>query len=203
MSTQSDKPLTSQHSKLREDATTEMHSDNPDISSGWTLSADTLSLLYKLSSDPDSAPDALKLLHELQTHQVELELQYRQLQTNERFIKHQLSKFKKLLDLSAIGYLMADSAGQIIEMNTAASKLLNIDNEAAVGEPLSQFFGTHAQARLRQLFTQLDEKDDDADVACIQSSQDYDGMKRQLKITASISVADSAILMTIVERMPS
>lgn len=195
--------IKSQHSNLRDEATIELDSGNLSINSGWVLPAETLALLYKLSSDPDSAPDALKLLYELQTHQVELELQYRQLLNNEKFIEHQFSKFKKLLDLSAVGYLIIDAEGYIAEMNTAASKLLNVDNQSAIGEQISQFFGTYAQARLGQLFKQLAEEDHDADVALIQSSQDDNGMKRQLKITASISVAENAVLMTIVERTPS
>lgn len=203
MTTPPNNHLPSQHDTLRNTATYELDSGNLEINSGWTLPTETLALLYKLSSDPDSAPDALKLLHELQTHQVELELQYRQLLTNEQFIKHQLSKFKSLLDLSAIGYIMTDADGHIIEINTAGSSLLSIDNDAAIGESVNQFFGAHAQARLRQLFKQLEDENDDADVACIQSSPSDSGTERQLKITASISVADNAVLMTIMEQKTS
>lgn len=193
------------HSILREEAVSELDSGNLSTTSGWVLPVDTLALLYKLSSDPDRASDALKLLYELQTHQVELELQYRQLVANEKFIKHQLNKFKKLLDLSAIGYLMVDADGLIFEINMAASTLLNVDNKAVIGEPIVQFFGSYAQARLRQLFKKLAESEDDndSDVACLLSSQNHGGSKKHLKITASLSIAENALLMSIVESSPS
>jgi hypothetical protein len=41
---------------------------------GWPLGIDTLALLHNLASTPDRAADALKVLHELQVHQVELDL---------------------------------------------------------------------------------------------------------------------------------
>ena len=58
------------------------HGASPKIRSG-TLGVDALQLLYQRASEPESAADALKLLHELQTFQVELDLMYQQLQANE------------------------------------------------------------------------------------------------------------------------
>ncbi len=195
--------LSSPHTTLRQAANTELDAGNPDINSGWTLPAETLGLLYKLASDPDSAPDALKLLHELQTHQVELELQYRQLLSNEQFMKQQLSKFKALLNASDIGYIMADADAQIMEINTAATHLLNIENQAVRGMPVSHFFQPDAQNRLRHLFKHLAQHEDDAEVVSIVSPQVVDAEGKRLKITASISIAANAVLMTIMEYLPS
>lgn len=192
-----------QHDDLRHSADNELDNGNLDINSGWVLPPETLGLLYKMASEPDNAADALKLLHELQTHQVELELQYRQLVTNEQFIKQQLDKFKSMLDVSAIGYLVADADGQILEINNAASKLLHIDTKAVIGTSVNQFFLPLAQARLRPLFKQLALHEDSAEIVCIETPQTGPADGKQLKMTASISVAGNAVLMTIVEHCSS
>lgn len=192
-----------QHDSLRHSAVTELREGNLNINSGWVLPAETLGLLYKMASDPDSAADALKLLNELQTHQVELELQYRQLLTNEQLIKDQLNKFKTLLDVSAIGYIVADADGLIMEINNAATTLLSIDHNAVIGSPVSQFFQPLAQSRLRNLFEKLAHHENGADVVCIETPHTSNMSGKQLKITASISIAGDAVLMTIVEYLPS
>lgn len=193
----------SKHSTLRHTAETELRSGNLDLNSGWALPAETLETLYKLASDPDGAADALKLLHELQTHQVELELQYRELEANEQFMGEQLTKFKGLLDASSIGYIVADANGHILEINSAAIDLLAIADQNLRGTSVSQFFQPDAQSRLRALFKQLSNNDDSDDVVSIESAHRNDSDGKQLKITASISLAGHAVLMTIMENSPS
>ncbi|TVP54169.1 MAG: PAS domain S-box protein, partial [Halomonadaceae bacterium] len=63
------------------------HGGAPSIGAG-VLGAEALELLYRRASNPNFAADGLKLLHELQTHQVELDLLHEQLQANE----HELTK---------------------------------------------------------------------------------------------------------------
>lgn len=191
------------HNSLRESADAEINNGNLDINSGWVLPPETLALLYKMASDPDSAADALKLLHEIQTHQVELELQYRQLVANEQFVTEQLSKFKAMLDISSIGYIMADADGQITEINHAAIGLLAIGDDEVMGTSVHRLFQPLAQVRLRNLFKQLADKDVAADVVCIETPQTDTSKLKQLKITACISPAGNAVLMTIMEYLPS
>ena len=51
---------------------------------GWPTGVGTLSLLHELASTPARADEALKLLHELQVHQVELDLQHEQMEATRR-----------------------------------------------------------------------------------------------------------------------
>ena len=68
--------------QLRQAAEDSLKQGTTPPTKGWSISADALALLYRLASNPDSAGDALKLLHELQAHQVELDLQHEQLKAN-------------------------------------------------------------------------------------------------------------------------
>lgn len=99
------------------------HGASPKIRSG-TLGVDALQLLYQRASEPESAADALKLLHELQTFQVELDLMYQQLQANEHDLTEELAHYRSLYDQAPVAYLVVDSLGGIIESNRAAVALL-------------------------------------------------------------------------------
>jgi len=198
-----DKHASSRHTTLRTSAENELRNSPFDMNSGWVLPAETLGLLYKMASDPDSAPDALKLLHELQTHQVELDLQYCQLVANEQFIKEQLSKFKSLLDVSAIGYIMTDSHGHIMEINQIATDLLNIDDKTVVGTPVSQFFQPFAQKQLDKIFKQLAAKNGGEDIFCIENPQSVTTEAKPLRINACLSYTGEVVLMTLMEHSPS
>jgi PAS domain-containing protein len=94
-------------------------------------------LLYRLSSDPASASDALKLLHELQTHQVELDLQHAQLLESENELHAQLAHYRALYEQAPIGYLVLEGDGRILQSNRAAAELLGLD-AARAGESFAR-----------------------------------------------------------------
>jgi PAS domain S-box-containing protein len=112
---------------LRADAMGRLKSGTAPATAGWALEAETLSLLYRLASNPESSADALKLLHELQTHQVELDLQHAQLAENEHELALQLAHFQALYDHAPGGYLVLGRDGRILRSNRAASKLFGLE----------------------------------------------------------------------------
>ncbi len=91
------------------------------------MESEALSLLYRLASNPESSADAQKLLHELQTHQVELDLQHAQLAENEHELALQLAHFQALYDHAPAGYLALGRDGRILQCNRAASGLFGLD----------------------------------------------------------------------------
>lgn len=112
---------------LRADAEGRLRSGTAPSTAGWTVGAETLSLLYRLASNPENSTDALKLLHELQTHQVELDLQHAQLAENEHELALQLAHFQALYDHAPGGYLVLGGDGRILRSNQAASKLFGLE----------------------------------------------------------------------------
>jgi len=90
---------------------------------GWVLGTDTLALLYRLASDLNGSDDALAVLHELQVHQVELDLQLEQLEANEAELSEQLKRYHDLYEQAAVGHLLLGPDRRIIELNLAAKRL--------------------------------------------------------------------------------
>ncbi len=119
------KPSGPEH--LRSDAEGRLRAGTAPTSAGWTVGAEALSLLYRLASDPESSGDAQKLLHELQTHQVELDLQHAQLAENEHELAQHLAHFECLFDHAPAGYLVLERDGRILRSNRTASELFGLD----------------------------------------------------------------------------
>ena len=68
--------------------------------------------------------DVKKLLHELQVHQIELEMQNEELRQAHETAETALKKYTQLFDLSPLGYFTLDSEGAICELNFAGVEIL-------------------------------------------------------------------------------
>jgi PAS domain-containing protein len=65
-----------------------------------------------------------KLLHELQVHQIELEMQNDELRQAYETAEMALKKYTMLFDLSPMGYFSLDSDGTICDLNFTGAELL-------------------------------------------------------------------------------
>ncbi|MGM0616330.1 MAG: PAS domain-containing protein [Pseudomonadota bacterium] len=122
---------------------------------GGALGVEALSLLYRRASDPDFAADALKLLHELQTHQVELDLLLEQLQTSETDLTEELAHYHMLYQFAPAAYLVVSRDGRLIESNAAADALLGCSPEPSEPQPLAQYLAPQSRAGLASLLETL------------------------------------------------
>jgi len=103
-------------------------------------------LLSKLAKETTSGTaaartpaDTQKLLHELQVHQVELEMQNEELRKARNEIEEGLEKFSDLYDFAPIGYLTLDFGGAIREANLTAASLLGLSRALLVKRRLVSF----------------------------------------------------------------
>ncbi len=67
------------------------------------------------------------LLHELQVHQIELELQNEELKHANDQAENSLSKYYELYDLAPISYFTVNDQGKILEVNQASADLLEVN----------------------------------------------------------------------------
>jgi PAS domain-containing protein len=84
-----------------------------------------LRVLFDLASSPDTAHDALALLHELQVHQVELDLQYEELLSSRAELESAWARQMQWRESSPCAQMVLDPAGRLLECNARALKCLD------------------------------------------------------------------------------
>jgi PAS domain-containing protein len=110
--------------RLRDQAQQRLSAGMAPPTRGFGVGVDALSLLHRLAGAPDSAADALQLLHELQVHQVELDLQQAQLEASECELNEGLSRYRNLYECAPVAYFVLDARAQVLECNRAGAALL-------------------------------------------------------------------------------
>lgn len=121
-----------------------------------SLGQDTLELLYRRASNPEFAADALKLLHELQTHQVELDMLYEQLQANEYEMTDELAHYRALYELAPVAYLIVANDGLIIESNDAGGILFGLSPLNLAEHAVTEFLVPASRAAITQMLRSLE-----------------------------------------------
>lgn len=105
---------------------------------------------------PKSAADAPRLLHELQVHQVELELQNAELQEARDRMEVLLEKYTDLYDFAPVGYFSLDEQGRILEVNLTGAALLRLERSRLLARRFPSFVARASQpgftAFLEQIF---------------------------------------------------
>jgi PAS domain S-box-containing protein len=110
-------------------------------------SADTLRQRAEAKFRADAAhlpaqlpPDETqRLLHELQVHQIELELQNEELRRMQVELEASRAGYLDLYDLAPVGYLTLSEPALILEANLTAANLLGLDKGALVNQSLTRF----------------------------------------------------------------
>jgi PAS domain S-box-containing protein len=95
--------------------------------------------LQAMDSPPLTPEATAQLVHELQVHQIELELQNAELRRAQEALEMAHARYFDLYDLAPVGYLTLSKAGLIQEANLAAATLLQTRRDRLVGQPLSSF----------------------------------------------------------------
>ncbi len=80
-----------------------------------------------------------RLLHELEVHQIELELQNAELQKTRDELEVALEKFTDLYDFAPVGYFSLDETGAILESNLTGAALLGLERSRLMNRRLILF----------------------------------------------------------------
>ncbi|GEM_PF-5177964 len=83
--------------------------------------------------------DPRRLLHELQVHQVELEMQNRELRESRAEIEEARDRYAELYDFAPTGYATLDERGAVLEINLAGAAMLGQERGRIVGFPFRNF----------------------------------------------------------------
>ncbi|MCD6050884.1 MAG: histidine kinase [Verrucomicrobia bacterium] len=95
---------------------------------------------------PQPQAEPSRMLHELEVHQIELEMQNEELRKTRDAMETGLEKYSDLYDFAPIGYLTLNPAGNVIEANLAAASLLGTHRSALAGRRFSDFVSSPDRA---------------------------------------------------------
>jgi len=146
-------PSVSQLAVLRQRAMTSLGGVRAPDAERFNAS-EAMEVLYRLASSQSTAPDALALLHELQVHQVELDLQNEELVASRNALEGALLHQTYLFDHAPVGYLGIDANGVAHEVNRAALRLLGVSRQALQGRPLTALLTAPCRERLLMMMAQ-------------------------------------------------
>ncbi len=113
-----------------------MPKDNPRAKANKSLRKEAenrLSLRRKAATPGETDSD--RLTHELQVHQIELEMQNEELTRTRLEIEESRERYIDLYDFAPVGYLTLDETGMISQLNLTAAGLLGIERKYLVHTP--------------------------------------------------------------------
>jgi PAS domain S-box-containing protein len=84
-------------------------------------------------------PDVNQLLHELEVHQIELEMQNDELRKAQIIIEEARHKYFELYDLAPVGYLILDEKGKILDVNLTAAELFGTDKISFINKNINSY----------------------------------------------------------------
>ena len=86
-----------------------------------------------------SAERMAGLVHELEVHQIELEMQNEELRRIQGELEISRDKYVYLYDFAPVGYVTISDKGIIVQANLACAAMLGIERISLIGKPLSRF----------------------------------------------------------------
>jgi PAS domain S-box-containing protein len=86
-----------------------------------------------------SPDEAGRLIHELQVHKIELELQNEELRRAQSELEASRARYFDLYDLAPVGYFTISEQGLILEANLAGASLLGLARRDLINQPITRY----------------------------------------------------------------
>jgi PAS domain S-box-containing protein len=97
---------------------------------------------------PRTEDDAPRLLHELQVHQIELEMQNAELRLAQESLELSRNKYEALYDFAPVGYFTINAQGLIEGVNLKGAHLLGIERGLLLKRPFISFIPEAADRKI-------------------------------------------------------
>ena len=104
-------------------------------------------LLQKKPARTPTMPtsDVQALVHELNVHQMELEIQNEELRQSQEELAHARDRYADLFEFAPVGYATLDKDGKILEANLTAATLLGVERQDLTGAGITKFVTRESQ----------------------------------------------------------
>ncbi|MFZ3169105.1 MAG: PAS domain S-box protein, partial [Candidatus Methanoperedens sp.] len=83
--------------------------------------------------------DIWSLVHELQVHQIELEMQNEELRRTQSELEESRNRYSNLYDFAPVGYFTFDKNGLVMEVNLTGANMLGIERSFLIKKPFSLY----------------------------------------------------------------
>jgi PAS domain S-box-containing protein len=97
-----------------------------------------------------SLPEIQHLVHEVQVHQIELEMQNEELRQAQLDLQAARDRYADLYGFAPVGFLTLNTRGQILEANLPACQLLGVERKTLLRQKLEKFVMATDQSILRK-----------------------------------------------------
>ena len=115
---------------------------------------------YRTGALAPGTADLKRLVHELEVHQIELEMQNEQLRRTQTELETTRERLALLYDAAPVGYLTIDSSGLVHEANLTAARLLGCPRERLAGQGLFRFIAPESRDTFHFFCQSLAETED-------------------------------------------
>ncbi|MGE5400835.1 MAG: sensor histidine kinase [Ignavibacteriales bacterium] len=123
-----------------------------------------------------SEADRLKLLHELQVHQIELEMMNEELRLARDKAELSAEKFEELYDFAPAGYLTLEPDGSISELNLSAAQMLGSERSRLINNDFRNFVSNSSLLDFDECFSEIFEDKSKASCELMLSVKDNNSM---------------------------
>ncbi len=104
---------------------------------------------------PNSDIDMLKLIHELEVHQIELEMQNHELTLAQDRAEQAIDKYTELYDFAPVGYFTLSKLGAILELNLLGANQLGNDRSILKNKRFISFVSPSSQPIFNHFFQEI------------------------------------------------
>ncbi len=139
-----------------------------------------------------------KLTDELNTHQIELQMQNQELLRAKGDLERSRARYFELFDFAPVPYFTFTSRGTINALNLAAAELLRLDRQRAIESPVGAFFDAESQGRFRAHLEHVFQESG-KHALDLRLQADRDGLRRHLHLVSRMirgEMGDSPLCLT-------
>jgi hypothetical protein len=169
--------------ELRKRAAAKLGGSNGNVD-GPAIATRAFGVLHGMASSPATAADAMALLHELQVHQVELDLQHEELVSARSEIEAALHRQTQLYDDAPVALYTIDRDATLVELNLRGAALLGHQRHLLLGQALTNYLSASSKPALTALLDRVDADDGAHGVALELSAQAAEALTVQACVSA-------------------
>jgi PAS domain S-box-containing protein len=104
---------------------------------------------------PLTGDETQRLVHELEVHQIELEMQNSELRLARDEVEKELENYTDLYDFAPVGYVTLDRKQIIHAVNLTGATLLGIERTRLIGRNFGQFVASEARQRFSEFLRKV------------------------------------------------